>query len=84
MDFEARSIEARGNMSTNRRLTFEHGLPRENQNRVIAPVGDNLFDILSSSREIGPFGISAQQLLSLRRGIELPSRTTHKRKCDDE
>src|SRR5262249_49621862 len=83
VDFETRSIKAGGDVSTNRCLSFEQGLPRENENSIIAPIGDNLFDILPSGGEVGPLRISAQQLLPFARGIELLPRTAHKRECDD-
>jgi len=59
VDFETRSIKAGGDVIANRCLSFEQGLSREDENSIIAPVGDNLFDILPGGGEVGPLRISA-------------------------
>src|SRR5205809_7272638 len=76
MDLESGGIKAGGNVSTNRRLALEHRLSRENEDSIIAPVRDNLFDILACRGEIRPFCVPGQQFFRFGFGIELSLRTT--------
>jgi len=67
---------ASGNVGTDRRFTFEHGLPRKDKNGVLSPIGDYLLDILPSGSEIRPLRISTQQFFPFHFRIEISLRTT--------
>src|SRR6266852_4189920 len=48
VNFESRSVETRCDISANRRLALQHGLSRENEHRIVAPVRHDLFHIFPS------------------------------------
>jgi hypothetical protein len=59
MNFESRSIKASCHISANCCLAFEYGLARKNEHSIIAPIGEDLFDILSREGEVGPLSVPA-------------------------
>ncbi|MGB8343091.1 MAG: hypothetical protein WCE51_16025 [Chthoniobacterales bacterium] len=85
MNLKARRLKAARHVSANRRLPFEYRLAWKDDHSIIGPIGDDLIDVLTGRGEIGPLGVSAQQLLPLTRSIEMSLRAAKKdkRDCND-
>src|SRR5205085_486284 len=58
VDFKSQSLKALCDVSTNSRLAFEHGLPRENEHRIGASVRNHLPNIFSSGGKASPLRVA--------------------------
>src|SRR6266446_4598088 len=78
VDFKSRSLETLCDISTNSRLALEHGLSRENEHRIVAPIRDDLLNILPSGGKVSPLRVATEQLCLLRHRIETVLRAAKK------
>ena len=85
-NLEARDLQAVGDEAAKRRLAFQRRLPRGHDERIVAPIRNDLLDVLPR-RGGRPLGVPLQQLRLLRPGVERRPRTAPGEKkecCDDE